>query len=247
MFVGHTGGNVGYLSDYSIEINITSASASSPFNGSTGWQTIVNRANVQDEINGLILPIHLTTSYANISGIRITINGVHSNVTWTDSFPIASMRLIDTRPSFSAVEGLNGLDVAGGTIYGSVTSYGSLTLNNTLTTTNSVIFSGLDSGTGDVVDGTEFLTSYAAANGFSTSGYVGKVYKRPVSKLYNYLKGKFDALYLGINTPPSQIGTSTVGATDRPIYLSSGTPTQTTYRMAGTNATATTARAITIP
>ena len=244
MFVGHTGGNVGYLSDYSIEINITSASASSPFNGSTGWQTIVNRANVQDEINGLILPIHLTTSYANISGIRITINGVHSNVTWTDSFPIASMRLIDTRPSFSAVEGLNGLDVAGGTIYGSVTSYGSLTLNNTLTTTNSVIFSGLDSGTGDVVDGTEFLTSYAAANGFSTSGYVGKVYKRPVSKLYNYLKGKFDALYLGINTPPSQIGTSTVGATDRPIYLSSGTPTQTTYRMAGTNATATTARAI---
>jgi hypothetical protein len=43
----------------------------------------------------------------------------------------------------------------------------------------------------------------------------------------------------------SKLGSSDVGATDRPIYLSAGTATQTTYRMAGTNATATTARAIT--
>lgn len=42
-----------------------------------------------------------------------------------------------------------------------------------------------------------------------------------------------------------KLGTTTVGGADRPIYLNLGTATQTTYRMAGTNATATTARAIT--
>ena len=46
-------------------------------------------------------------------------------------------------------------------------------------------------------------------------------------------------------TTASKLGSSTVGGTDRPIYLNAGTATQTTYRMASTNATATTARAIT--
>lgn len=46
-------------------------------------------------------------------------------------------------------------------------------------------------------------------------------------------------------TTATKLGSSNVGAADRPIYLSSGTATQTTYRMAGTNATATTALAIT--
>lgn len=39
----------------------------------------------------------------------------------------------------------------------------------------------------------------------------------------------------------SKLGSSTIGATDRPIYLSGGSPVQTTYRMAGTNEVATTA------
>lgn len=46
-------------------------------------------------------------------------------------------------------------------------------------------------------------------------------------------------------TTASKLGSSNVGAIDRPIYLSAGTATQTTYRMAATNAAATTARAIT--
>ena len=46
-------------------------------------------------------------------------------------------------------------------------------------------------------------------------------------------------------TTASKLGSSNVGATDRPIYLSVGTATQTTYRMAATNTAATTARAIT--
>ena len=51
--------------------------------------------------------------------------------------------------------------------------------------------------------------------------------------------------YTGNAATATKLGTSTIGATDRPIYLNSGTATQTTYRMAATNATATTARAIT--
>ena len=51
--------------------------------------------------------------------------------------------------------------------------------------------------------------------------------------------------YTGNAATATKLGTSTVGATDRPIYLNSGTATQTTYRMTATNATATTARAIT--
>lgn len=45
-------------------------------------------------------------------------------------------------------------------------------------------------------------------------------------------------------TTASKLGSSNVGAADRPIYLNAGNATQTTYRMAGTNATATTALAI---
>ena len=45
-------------------------------------------------------------------------------------------------------------------------------------------------------------------------------------------------------TTASKLGSSNVGSADRPIYLSSGTATQTTYRMAGTNVGATTALAI---
>ena len=42
----------------------------------------------------------------------------------------------------------------------------------------------------------------------------------------------------------SKLGTSNIGASDRPIYLSGGTATQTTYRMAATNVAATTALGI---
>lgn len=54
------------------------------------------------------------------------------------------------------------------------------------------------------------------------------------------LNGKADSA-----TVATKVGTATVGATDRPVYISSGTPTQVTYRMAATNTAATTARPIT--
>ena len=61
---------------------------------------------------------------------------------------------------------------------------------------------------------------------------------------------RIDGTYYGnfngtLSGSASKLGSSNVGAADRPIYLSSGTASQTTYRMAATNATATTAVAIT--
>lgn len=72
-------------------------------------------------------------------------------------------------------------------------------------TTGKVYFTGISSGTSNVVDGTEFLTSYADANGFSTTNSDGKnqVYKRKATCLYNYIKGKTDLLYKDINWTPS--------------------------------------------
>ena len=60
---------------------------------------------------------------------------------------------------------------------------------------------------------------------------------RFLDKLYGNLEGNA--------ATASRLGTSTIGASDRPIYLSGGTATSTTYRMAATNATATSAHSIT--
>ena len=49
---------------------------------------------------------------------------------------------------------------------------------------------------------------------------------------------------ISISGSAAKLGTSNVGAADRPIYLSAGSPSQTTYRMAATNATATSALSI---
>ena len=60
---------------------------------------------------------------------------------------------------------------------------------------------------------------------------------RFLDKLYGNLEGNA--------ATASRLGTSTVGASDRPIYLSGGTATSTTYRMAATNAISTSAHSIT--
>ena len=104
---------------------------------------------------------------------------------------------------------------------------------------------GLTEGTADCTADTVFMCG-------NTNGATNDWYYRKCSHLYNYIKGAASgtwAISIGGNaataTIASQLGSSNVGAADRPIYLSSGTATQTTYRMAGTNVTATTALAIT--
>lgn len=52
-------------------------------------------------------------------------------------------------------------------------------------------------GSSDFTDGTELLSSYASNDGFAVSGTGNKViYRRKASSMYNYLKGKFDLIYL---------------------------------------------------
>lgn len=56
---------------------------------------------------------------------------------------------------------------------------------------------GDNEGSSDFTDGTELLSSYASNDGFAVSGTGNKViYRRKASSMYNYLKGKFDLIYL---------------------------------------------------
>ena len=45
-------------------------------------------------------------------------------------------------------------------------------------------------------DGTEILTSYNSDDGFVNTTYGNRIYRRPVSSLWGYIKGKTDSLYL---------------------------------------------------
>lgn len=63
------------------------------------------------------------------------------------------------------------------------------------------------------------------------------------------VKGNAESSYRTgqVNLTPANIGAlanTNTGAADRPIYISGNAPAQTTYRMAGTNTTATTAMSI---
>lgn len=101
-------------------------------------------------------------------------------------------------------------------------------------------------------------TNYASASIIRIMGFGGMGWTVPSNMardghLYSYDNAQnatFPAqitatAFNGNATSASKLGTSTVGGTDRPIYLNSGVAAQTTYRMAGTNVAATTARAIT--
>ena len=48
----------------------------------------------------------------------------------------------------------------------------------------------LSAGTSDLCDGAEILTSYASSNGFADTNAKGKVYRRNVTTMYNYIKSK---------------------------------------------------------
>lgn len=64
------------------------------------------------------------------------------------------------------------------------------------------LVSGLSNGTSTVTDTTEIVTSYAGANGFNTTNYVNVPYKRPMTKVWDYIKGKADSIY--VSTAASQ-------------------------------------------
>ena len=126
MLLNHQMQNGDYLTNYQVEIYSVSSSSNSPFYGNDGWNTVLRRENVRDQVNGLIIPLGLTKGYSTIKGIRITIYGIEHVVSWTTHFPICEIKMIDSRPSFTAAQGLGGLDIIGGDVYGNTKFYGGI-------------------------------------------------------------------------------------------------------------------------
>ena len=54
--------------------------------------------------------------------------------------------------------------------------------------------SQMSDGTADVVDGTEFLSSYASTNGFEDSSAPNQIFKRPFVKVWNYIQSKINSV-----------------------------------------------------
>lgn len=103
----------------------------------------------------------------------------------------------------------------------STSRFNQLHLNGALTAYSTVYFKGLTEGTSDVTDDTELVTSYADTSGFANANGAGQAYRRKATKLYNYIKGKTDSLYLplsgGTMTGPINWGT---GATREILQFS---------------------------
>lgn len=57
------------------------------------------------------------------------------------------------------------------------------------------LVSGLSNGDSTVTDTTEIVTSYVGANGFNTTNHVNVPYKRPMTKVWDYIKSKADLIY----------------------------------------------------
>ena len=136
-----------------VEIYSVSSSSNSPFYGNDGWNTVLRRENVRDQVNGLCFPLGLTSGYSTIKGLRITIYGIEHVVSWTTHFPICEIKMVDTRPSFTAAQGLGGLDIKGGDVYGNTKFYGGIegdlsgTLNGYSITNVSALPSNPDANT----------------------------------------------------------------------------------------------------
>lgn len=120
----HTlGDQAGRLTDYKVELLTTGSTSSS---GTYTWQTVYERHNVQDKINGLSITLNPTTySYIYFKGLRFTIEGATPNSTVSSNWgynaiSMSLFRLIDQRPAFSVARAMGALDLVGGEVFGPV-------------------------------------------------------------------------------------------------------------------------------
>ena len=133
---GHTlGDSGGRLTDYKIELYTTGSTSPT---GEMSWQTVYERHNVSDKINGLVIALNPTNyGYLYFSGVRFTISGATSAATSTSAWnynciAITMFRLTDQRPAFSAARAIGALDIAGGSVYGHTTFTGNVTINGSV-------------------------------------------------------------------------------------------------------------------
>lgn len=118
--------NYGKVQSYKVEVLAQ--------NNSTNvweWMTVVERTNVNDVLNGIIVPvwyndgIHGNENYGIIRGIRITISKADSTGSFIEGFlPICAVQLRDHTPFMKPSEGLGALDIRGGDIFGPVIAKG---------------------------------------------------------------------------------------------------------------------------
>lgn len=92
----------------------------------------------------------------------------------------------------------------GGALANSLTVFGK-TYNNSssITIADTDLVASLASGDSVLTDNSEILTSYASNNGFSDSSGKNKIYKRKALRMYDYITGKTDSVYIkrdGSNT-----------------------------------------------
>lgn len=130
----HTLGSTdGKLTDYKVELLTTGSTSSS---GTYTWQTVYERHNVKDKINGLSITLNPTTyPFLCFRGLRFTIEGATPDSTRSSewNYNVISMslfRLMDQRPAFSAARAMGALDLVGGEVFGPVK------IDNTLTATS---------------------------------------------------------------------------------------------------------------
>ena len=111
------------------------------------WYTEVERTGVSDAINLLAPNLHRTdqspvytdgASWHRVKAIRLTVTGGTTSGHSAGNITISGMQLRNTRPSFSAADGIGALDTRGGSVYGSIGLYTpspthTITLANTTT------------------------------------------------------------------------------------------------------------------
>lgn len=178
---------------------------------------VKNGTGVQCIGGGLVVGTTSTSGVSAAAAGRIMITG-HSNpliglLATGSSTPFyfqVSQDVVYLGPTSSVALSLDGsgnttiragLSVTGnitGNLVKGITVFGKKFNNaSDITIADTDLVTSVSEGTSDCTDNTEFLTSYATDNGFNDSNGKNKLYRRKMSKVYNYIKGKLDSVYLG--------------------------------------------------
>lgn len=178
---------------------------------------VKNGTGVQCIGGGLVVGTTSTSGVSAAAAGRIMITG-HTNpliglIATGSSTPFyfqVSSDIVYLGPTSSVALSLDGSGNT--TVRGTFTSVGSITgslvngitvfgkkYNNAseITVADTDLVSSVTEGTSTCTDSTEFLTSWASDNGFNDTNGKNKLYRRKMSKVYDYIKGKLDSVYLG--------------------------------------------------
>lgn len=176
---------------------------------------VKNGTGVQCIGGGLVVGSTSTTTAAAAGRVMITghtnpLIGLIATGSSTPFYFQVSSDIVYLGPTSSVALSLDGSGNT--TVRGTFTSVGSITgslvngitvfgkkYNNAseITVADTDLVSSVTEGTSDCTDSTEFLTSWASDNGFNDTNGKNKLYRRKMSKVYNYIKGKLDSVYLG--------------------------------------------------